>query len=652
MSPRLRSGRLAGYSGQRGAIGLIAVCVMALALVCTLLVVDSGRLYLEKRKLQSIADTAALEAAGRGGQCAPSTTATDYAKQNATRNGFTVIANDNSRGLAVTCGTLVTNASNIRVFNADASKNDAIRVVASHTVTNSIANGVWNLFSGTPQTTTTLSATAVGALAPPVAQLTIRSTLGTINSAKSEILNKTIGGLLGGSLALTAVGWEGLANTDVNLLSYLDQLAIQLHVTAGDYQALLNAAVSPTQLINAAVKVLQVNGTVAAAIINNAVSIEAIAPNTQLLKVGDLLKVATGTPAAALNTNVKLFELIQGVAQLSSSKSAVSAAFQLNIPLVGNASITTKVIEPPQLSAIGNPALAKAGLLTGTNQIFVRTAQVRTLISLEIPVLKGVSSIASAVVGLTTPVTGVVNSLLHLNLAGVLNAVLCLISCEYTDVDIASKLDIYIEAASGESHVTDFSCANPATKSLTVLASSSLATLAIGNIDPTKAFSSLVPVDVQPIRLIDIGTRHCVAIVVCSAKRTPNVGGGFLLKAQSTVGQRTESLFYSPVAEMNLLPTYKSISSVNIINSLGATLSGLQVTYAPPTGTVSSGALASVAGLLTTVTNILVEAIQGLLAPLLDPLVNTLLSALGISLGNAEIGANLSCHMGQAYLVI
>jgi len=25
---------------------------------------------------------------------------------------------------------------------------------------------------------------------------------------------------------------------------------------------------------------------------------------------------------------------------------------------------------------------------------------------------------------------------------------------------------------------------------------------------------------------------------------------------------------------------------------------------------------------------------------------------LGISLGNAEVGANLSCHMGRAYLVI
>ena len=43
-------------------------------------------------------------------------------------------------------------ALNTRVFSADATKNDAIRVVASRTVLTSIANGLWNLFSGAPIT--------------------------------------------------------------------------------------------------------------------------------------------------------------------------------------------------------------------------------------------------------------------------------------------------------------------------------------------------------------------------------------------------------------------------------------------------------------------------------------------------------------------
>lgn len=648
MSPRFGS-------RQQGAIGLMAAGTLAVALVFMLLAVDSGRLYLEKRKLQSIADTAALEAAGRGGVCSPTTTANDYAKENATRNGFTVVAGDSSRALAVTCGTLATNASNLRVFSADASKNDAVRVVATRSVMTSIATGIWNLFSGTPVSPQmTLSATAVAAYAPPVAQLTIRSSLATVDASQSPLLNATIGGLLGGNLALTAAGWNGLLQTNVNLLGYLDQLAVQLNVKAGDYDALLSTAVSASQLIDATVKVLQKNGAVAAAVINDVTSLKAIAPTTQLLKVGDLLNVATGTPAAALNTNVQLFQLLQGVAQLSSSKSAVSAAVQVNVPLIGNVSIQTKVIEPPQLSAIGNPAKAKAGLSKSprTDQISVRTAQVRTLVSIDLSVLKGVSALVSTVGSLATPVAGVVNNLLHLNLAGVVSSVLCAVACDSTDVEIASKLDILIEAGGADSHVTDFSCVSDATKSLTVQATTTLATLSVGSIDAASAFSSSAPVVVQPVRLVDIGSRHCVLVVICGA-RTPNVGGGLLLKAQSTLGAQTGTLFYSPVAQMNLAPTYQSLQPTsNIVASLSGTLTGLQVTYAPPSGSVSSGALAGVAGLMTSITTTLVGAIQNLLAPILDPIVNTLLKALGISLGNADVGANLSCHMGRAYLVI
>ena len=651
MSPRLRC-------RQRGAIGLMAAGTLAVALVFMLLAVDSGRLYLEKRKLQSIADTSALEAAGRGGVCTPTTTANDYAKENATRNGFTVVAGDNSRGLAVTCGTLTTNASNLRVFTADASKNDAVRVVATHSVMASIASGIWNMFSGTPVSTkTTLSATAVAAYAPPVAQLTIRSNLGTIDSGKSDVLNLVIGRLLGGNLSLTAAGWNGLVGTNVSLLSYLDQLAIKLNVKAGDYEALLTTAVSANELIEAAVTVLQKNGSVATAVINDAIKIQAITPTTRLLTVGDLLKVATGTPAAALNTNVQLFQLLQTAAQLSSNKSAVSVAAQLNVPLIGNVSIQTKVIEPPQLSAIGNPVLAKAGLLKSppTDQILVRTAQVRTLVSIQLPVLKGVNELTSAVSALTTPVTGVVNNLLHLNLVGLLDPLLCLLvkPCDHTDVQLLTGLDINIEVASAKSYVTDFSCASSATKSLTVQVATALADVSVGQVDSVPAFSSAVAPSVQPVALVDIGVQTCTGIFGCGLRKA-GAGGSLLLSVEhAKVGGISQSLTFSPVNEMNLAPTYKSVPPAsNVVGSLVNTLGGIQVSYVPPPGNTLSGPLSGVSGLLTTITNTLITAVKNVLSPVLDPIVNGLLSALGITLGNAEVGANLSCHMGRAYLVI
>ncbi|MBD8238430.1 pilus assembly protein TadG-related protein [Pseudomonas fluorescens] len=640
---------------QRGAIGLMAAGTLAVAMVFMLLAVDSGRLYLEKRKLQSIADSAALEAAGRSGVCTPTSTANDFAIQNATRNGFTVVAGDTTRGLAVTCGSLATNASNIRVYTADASKNDAIRVVATNSVMTSIAGGIWNMFSGTPiSTQTVLTATAVAAFAPPVAQLTIRSSLATVDSTKSPLLNLALGNLLGGSLSITAAGWNGLLQTNVNLLGFLDQLAVQLNVTAGDYDALLNTAVSASQLIDATVKVLQKNGAVATAVINDVISVKAIAPTTQLLKVGDLLKVATGTPAAALNTNVQLFQLLEAVAQLSSSKSAVSAATQVSIPLVGNVSIQTKVIEAPQLSAIGNPALAKAGLLKSppTDQIFVRTAQVRTLVVVQAPILKVVSGVSSILAGLTTPVSKVVGGLLNLNLPDVVGGILCVVGCNVADVDITQTLSIYIEAASAESHVTDYSCATPATKSLTVQATTSLATLGVGYVDPVSAFSSSAAVTVQPIRLIDFGQKYCLLTLICGP-RTAGVGGGLNLRALTTVAAQTNPMVFLPVAEMNATPTYKNApGTANIVNSLGTTLSGLQVTYVPPTGSSPNNPTATVTTALASIVSSVVGLIQTVLAPILDPIVNTLLAALGINLGNAEVGANLTCHMGRAYLVI
>ena len=648
MSPRLGS-------SQRGAIGLMAAGTLAVALVFMLLAVDSGRLYLEKRKLQSIADTSALEAASRGGLCTPTITANDYAKENAARNGFTVVAGDSSRGLAVTCGTLASNASNIRVFTVDATKNDAVRVVATRTVMASIASGIWSLFGGAPVAAqTVLTATAVAASAPPVAQLTIRTALASVNSGNSPLLNMVIGNLLGGSLSLTAAGWNGLLTTNVNLLSYLDQLAIELNVKAGDYDALLSTAVSASQLLDAAVKVLQKNGAVATAVINDLITVKAIAPNTQLLKVGDLLKVATGTPAAALNTSVQLFQLLETVAQLSSSKSAVSAAAQVNIPLVGTVSIQTKVIEPPQLSAIGNPAKAKAGLLNNppTDQIVVRTAQVRTLVKIDAPIIKAVSGVTSILTGLATPVSKVVGGLLNLNLLDVVAGVVCLVGCNVADVDINQTLSIYIEAASAESHVTDFNCATPATKSLTVRATTSLATLGVGYVEPVSAFSSSAAVNVQPVRLIDFGQRFCLLTLVCGP-RTAGVGGGLNLRALSTVGAQTNTLVFSPVNDINAATIYKSPpGTADILFSLGNTLNGLQVTYVPPSGSTPNPANGTVTNALATIISSVVGLVQNVLAPILDPIVNTLLSALGISLGNAEVGANLSCHMGRAYLVI
>ncbi len=658
MSPRF-------HCKQRGAIGLMAAGVLAVVLAFTLLVIDSGRLYLEKRKLQGVADTAALEAVSRNGTCLAGLSAAAYAGQSVARNYF-VVGNGNT--LVTRCGSVTTGASGQRTFSANPALSSAIQVVVSKTVTTSVAGGVWALFSGNPVSlNTVLSATAVAAKpTPSLAQLTINSTLASVNTASASLLNPLFSGLLGGNLNLTLAGWNGLLNTNISLLSYLDQLAINLGVTAGNYTQLLNTNVTASQLIQAAITVLTANGATAD-VLTALGSLKIAAINQAPLTLGQILQLQTGTTAAALNANLQVFQLIQGVVQLSNSQSAAAAT--LPVSLLGLANITTqvKVIEPPQLSAIGDPALAAANPL-GPNAIYVRTAQVRTEVTVSLPVLSSLSGLTTAVNNLVGPLTPVINSLLSLNLVSTINSALCLLGAGCQQLDLLAlpgnlPLNIVLDAGGASSYVTAYSCptGSAGTKSLTAYTTTSLASLNVGAI--TNAFSSTLPMTVAPLALIDIGTKTCheiLGIGTCGT-RVPFAGGGVAIKVLSPIAASNQTLVFSSTApfatppNVGLTPTYQAAApATNVVSSLSTTLNGVGITAYQPVGSNPLGALAaSVVSLLGGVSAIVTPVVDSLLGPLLNPILNNLLNMLGISLANVNVGANLTCgQTGEAYLVI
>jgi len=658
MSPRF-------HCKQRGAIGLMAAGVLAVVLAFTLLVIDSGRLYLEKRKLQGVADTAALEAVSRNGNCLAGLSAAAYAGQSVARNYF-VVGNGNT--LVTSCGSVTTGASGQRTFSANPALSSAIQVVASKTITTSVAGGVWALFSGNPVSlNTVLSATAVAAKpTPSLAQLTINSTLASVNSASASLLNPLFSGLLGGNLNLTLAGWNGLLNTNISLLSYLDQLAINLGVTAGNYTQLLNTNVTASQLIQAAITVLTANGATAD-VLTALGSLKIAAINQAPLTLGQILQLQTGITAAALNANLQVFQLIQGVVQLSNSQSAAAAI--LPVSLLGLANITTqvKVIEPPQLSAMGDPALAAANP-QGPNAIYVRTAQVRTEVTVSLPVLSSLSGLTTAVNNLVGPLTPVVNSLLSLNLVSTINSALCLLGAGCQQLDLLAlpgnlPLNIVLDAGGASSYVTAYSCptGSAGTKSLTAYTTTSLASLNVGAI--TNAFSSTLPMTVAPLALIDIGTKTCHEIlgVGTCGTRVPFAAGGVAIKVLSPIAASNQTLVFSSTApfatppNVGLTPTYQAAApATNVVSSLSTTLNGVGITAYQPVGSNPLGALAaSVVSLLGGVSAIVTPVVDSLLGPLLNPILNNLLNMLGISLTNVNVGANLTCgQTGEAYLVI
>lgn len=656
--PRSRSHRKCG----RGSI-LVNTAVALSLIVVTLIGTELGFMYYMKRELQKTADLAALAGAqGLGvSNCAAATAA---AIANAAQNmpgGIPPVAAD-----SIVCGrwdpVLKPTAPHFGTPDSG-QKFNAVRVTISRTPA--------LLMPGIPgNQAQIITADAVAAQRSPRANLTIRSTLLSVDPTQSPLLSATIGGLLGGNLDVSAVGWNGLLDTNVQLLSYIDQLGINLGIGVGKYDQVLGTSVSVGTLIQAMIDALQQSGSTAQAAIDalNLVKITANAASLQpLIKLGDLLGVQTGTDAAGLSTDVQLFQLLQGAVQAANGKNGLVATATLPIP--GLASVTTnvKVIEPPQVSATGDPTLAKLDP-TGPDQIYVRTAQVRTLISIDLPALSGITTLANAVTTALSPVTDLLNNLLSLNLLTGLQKILgCTLGCtrDVTDIKILPaplRLDISLDAAGGASRVTDFNCVGNAT-SLTAQTTTSVAILRVGSlgataaIAKTNAFSSSTPPTVNPVPVIDIGSQSCelgllgLGIISCDATtRKPYYGGGLALKADVSVASSTQSQFFANPPTLDQAPAYLAIATQNIVDSVSNTLHALNLLIViPPTapGGGLSNVLSGLTSTLSGVINILTSIISGVLSPLLDPLLNTLLSnVLGVNLAKTEVGARLSCSNG------
>lgn len=661
MSPPLRSIQFKGPEQQRGAIGLMAAVTLGLVLLFMLLVVDSGRLYLEQRKLQRVADLAVLEAVSRGGSCTAGTAPT-YANESATRNSFTP---GTVQKINTTCGTLVTGSDNLRAFKLDSTKSDAIRVIATTTVPTSVAGGLWSFYSnGKFLINTPLTASAVGAAPKPLlAQISIRSTLASVTTnSQAALLNSITGGLAGGSINLSIAGWNGLLGADVNLLSFMDKLAIDLGVKAGDYDKLLSTNATLTQLINAAATVAKANGDTTDLQTAVAGLQAAVKLNPTLVTLGDLLKLKTGAQSSGLDANLKLGQLAEAFLQVANTHNAVDLNAPLILPGIANATLRMKVIEPPQFSAIGDPSSGQV--------LSVRTAQVRTLVAIDLTGLSKIIDLPDAVKGLTNTLVTAVGDLLNLNLVGLVTNLLCLTGCKQISPVLLPDPKIYIslDAGGADATITGYTCpiGGTGSKSLTVKTNKSLVDLRIGKLDPTTVFSTTAPPVVSAVPLIDLGIQTCykiLGILGGCEKRVAYAAGGIGLMANTSIAKTAGStLIFSKATNPDSTPpdlklnpaTLSTPQSTSIVDSLSSTISGIQIeAYKPSTNNIFSTVLTTATTAISAVTNLIKPVINNVLSPLLTPLINNLLTTLGISLADVEVGANLNCGQGgRAQLVL
>ena len=364
---RVRSSR----SAQRGATLLMTVGFMLLALSSLALVLDTGRLYLEKRRLQRVVDVAALDAANRGVLCGPTDTESvrQIAQASATRNGYTGTVTTNQ----VEFGKLAV-VSGARVFSANSADPDAVRLTLNKSVPASFFGG------GLTGQSITLQATAVGERSL-LAGITAGSNLLALNSSASPLLGPVTKALFGKSanLGLSALSYSGIANAGVTLRDLLGVSGLNIltsDLTVGGINSALATNVTLASLINTSIAVLGNKGVVNAQL--NTLQTGIKSANVRL---SDFLQVSASD---ALDTQVNVLDFIMAGAYAGNKGSALALDLStsgLAISGLTNLGLSMKVIEPPQV------AYGKAGESSpGVPRTVVKTAQLKLVASAKVTV--------------------------------------------------------------------------------------------------------------------------------------------------------------------------------------------------------------------------------------------------------------------------
>lgn len=351
----LNSNRLS----QRGAFSIIGAGALLMSLLFLVLVLDSGRLYLEQRRLQKVADTAALESISKveNGNCsvAPGQAAA-FAQENAKRNNFLTADNQKIETFCVA----VTSVDGLRQASAD-NQGRAVQVTTSSLVPASLIIKAQSLVSDIPSSVK-LTASAVAEREEPTAVFTVGSQLLRLNNKK--LLGQLLKAVGLNAEKLTVLDSAGLADATITPAGLLKALGIKVGIhelKALSPQGLIN-------LVNTDVGLLGIDRllSVSAKLVEDsllAAQIEAL--RIDLLKLGikglrinlfgdentrGILQLATGTSGvlgSALDARINLGNLISTTILIGVHESGRG----LHIPelnLLGQ-QVQVGIVEPPSI---------------------------------------------------------------------------------------------------------------------------------------------------------------------------------------------------------------------------------------------------------------------------------------------------------------
>jgi uncharacterized membrane protein len=361
---------------ERGNVLFVSAAALLFLLSVAVIAVDTGRIGWQKRQLRLQTDLAALAAGWEVGDCRGG--ASDpVAAANAAgaANGYEGDLSQAPNGVRL--GRVET-VSGVRTFVAtgDAASARAVEVVAVHDVPRS-----WLLPTLIPGTVA-LSARAT-ARPQAVAGIRVGSRAASVSEDDADVLDQVLGGLLGGALDVSAVGYDGLLDAQLTLGDLVAAAGV------GDVEQLLAAELSVADFLDATASALSAGGeSAAAATLDDVV---ASIPGGQTFSVGDVLEVAEGGDEAALDASLNAFDLLGFSAQAANLDHAVVIdPLTLDLPGVAAGTLELVVIEPPQI-AVGPPGRDEEGewrTRATTGQIRFQL-ELEALDDLDIGVLSG-----------------------------------------------------------------------------------------------------------------------------------------------------------------------------------------------------------------------------------------------------------------------
>jgi uncharacterized membrane protein len=577
---------------REGNVVIIAALVMTVVIGCGAMAVDLGALSHDKRSLQSASDAAAQAAVIPILQTQVYNAATDTSRLNSivaaalAANGYPNAVVDSA-----VAGTYCIDPT----LAPSARFTPGIATCANSSYTGPLPNAVQTsshiqspyylariMTGGQSTQKISVVSTAIGM---NVAGFQIGTGLARIDTTQSPLLNPVLGGMLGTSVSLSAVSYQGLASTQLNALGFLDPLATSANVNVATIGGLANASANVKTILQAEASALGTSGSLTTAQANALTGLQllsAAASGSGTVQIGQLLNAGVWPTTAsdgsvsptALQATVNAFQVATAAIQMANGTNSVSVP-TAGLNLTGLANLTLS-------ATAGTPATSGypgAGL--GYVGSSASTSQVNLAFTAAVPAQ-------------------------NINL-GVATA------------STALSVQVGVVLASGQAKLTSITCgANPSTDAvMTIAGTTSLGTITAtltGNIAINSLLGPLVTVKLNvPV--------------------TTQLGGS---------GPTTLSFTQADVANQ----TVKTIGSTNVLSTTTASLmtslsQGASSQAAPQMAVTVLGINLSplLAPLITALTNTLSNTTNGLAATLLNPVIDQVTTALGVEVGYMDVTA-------------